>query len=555
LSPFLPAYRVLIMACNRFRFLLESTAHVKRIRPRPGKVSGEMFMEKTSFPLKSCKRQLIVAAGILLWCALQIFSMIRTSATVDEPSHIHFGTQILAGVVDKASMQKMPVSALNALALFAAGNSANLTEGRNLLMARLPSLFMGVMVIALVVLWSRNLFGWRGAMVSFCAAIFCPNLAAHSALATNDISCALGMLAALWGISNFIRDKSYTALLIAALTTGIAQLTKNTALLLVPIGFCAILAANISGNSPEYKRNIIKRVNKIIVQTVLFFAVIILCINTGYGFHKSMMPIGLYLDILPGQAIKSLARHFSGILVPLPYVFIDTVITGFRFNQFGTGHGPIYLFGRLSSMGFWYYFPVIFLLKVPITLIVFSACACAGIVKRGHHPGIFLMICAAAIFLFFTIGCSAQIGFRYLLPVMPLLFVMMGIIPDMCDRYGLWGRRFLLAALCWLAVSTMSYYPHWLSYMNEFVPFRTNAYLYCADSNLDWEQSRWYLNRYLEKHPQAQVEPPHPVHGEVIISANSLVGIVTPPDKYLWLRTNYRPVDNIAYSYLVFYIP
>ena len=50
---------------------------------------------------------------------------------------------------------------------------------------------------------------------------------------------------------------------------------------------------------------------------------------------------------------------------------------------------------------------------------------------------------------------------------------------------------FVLAA--YLVVSVLSYYPYYLSYFNEIVWDRRDAYKYLADSNLDWGQGEYYL--------------------------------------------------------------
>jgi hypothetical protein len=42
-----------------------------------------------------------------------------------------------------------------------------------------------------------------------------------------------------------------------------------------------------------------------------------------------------------------------------------------------------------------------------------------------------------------------------------------------------------------------------------------------------------------------------PDSGLVVIRANDLVGIHRP-ERFKWLRDNYRPVGHVAYSYLVF---
>jgi len=106
----------------------------------------------------------------------------------------------------------------------------------------------------------------------------------------------------------------------------------------------------------------------------------------------------------------------------------------------------------------------------------------------------------------------------------------------------------------WLLVSVLSYFPDYIGYFNEIVFDRDDRYLYLADSNLDWGQSQWYLNRYLETYPGVEYAPKEPSSGTLIVSVNELLGIIGSPDDYAWLRENYRPFDSYVSSYLLFEI-
>jgi hypothetical protein len=59
----------------------------------------------------------------------------------------------------------------------------------------------------------------------------------------------------------------------------------------------------------------------------------------------------------------------------------------------------------------------------------------------------------------------------------------------------------------WAAASALSYYPHFISYFNEFVPDRKLAYRHLADSNLDWHGNDWYLAEYIRRHPGVIIDP------------------------------------------------
>ena len=117
-------------------------------------------------------------------------------------------------------------------------------------------------------------------------------------------------------------------------------------------------------------------------------------------------------------------------------------------------------------------------------------------------------------------------------------------------------RRYAALILAaWVVMSTLSYYPHFISYFNEFVPDRKLAYRHLADSNLDWRGNKWYLAEYLRRHPGVIVDPRKPQAGRIIVPVNALVGVNRDLKEHRWLREHFTPVDQIAYSFLVYDVP
>jgi hypothetical protein len=94
-----------------------------------------------------------------------------------------------------------------------------------------------------------------------------------------------------------------------------------------------------------------------------------------------------------------------------------------------------------------------------------------------------------------------------------------------------------------------------MSYFNELIGSRANAYLFLADSNLDWEDRSWDIARFRKRHPEMLlvVEPAAPCSGWILVGANRLVGVYEP-ERYRWLRENFRPVGHVGYSYLLFHV-
>src|SRR5262249_46578242 len=108
--------------------------------------------------------------------------------------------------------------------------------------------------------------------------------------------------------------------------------------------------------------------------------------------------------------------------------------------------------------------------------------------------------------------------------------------------------------LVWLAVSTFSYFPQMIPYMNELVLDRKFAYKILADSNLDWGQNQKLVEQFLSKNPDVTLNPERPVTGRVLVSVNRLVGTKPRYAPIAWLL-QYRPVAHVGYANLLYIIP
>jgi len=151
---------------------------------------------------------------------------------------------------------------------------------------------------------------------------------------------------------------------------------------------------------------------------------------------------------------------------------------------------PVFFLGTSGLESHWYYLPVAFMLKEPLSFI-FLLLFGIGLVllkKITLPPWQWLPP------LVFSLALlpALNLGIRYLLPAFPFFFLVAG-------RGAAWlwnktGRKVsvnwrlaLAALLLWQAVSVTLSFPQAISYFNELVvPERKIQFL--ADSNLDWGQ-------------------------------------------------------------------
>jgi hypothetical protein len=251
--------------------------------------------------------------------------------------------------------------------------------------------------------------------------------------------------------------------------------------------------------------------------------------------------------------------------LPLPVPYIQGLDMVKFEERMGEAWGNIYMAGQLrvnhhdgTLHGFpGYYFYAAFF-KVPIAKQIIFLVALFGYFSRRGQRGlrreeIFLLVPILVYWVSLNFFFNAEVGIRHALPVVILATIFCGRF--LANPESKLRRYTALVLVVWTAASALSYYPHFISYFNEFVPNRKLAYRHLADSNLDWYGNEWYLTEYVRRHPDVIVDPRTPHAGRIVVPVNALVGVNRNPEEYRWLREHFTPVDHIAYSFLVYDVP
>jgi len=509
----------------------------------------------------------------LLCCffLLTFFPLFMNSQTVDEPEHRGYGLKILEtgdfsrGTPETSS--KMPVSVLHALPLYVAERLGNPGAALRLPNAWANRLFYGGdqfpcslagriftvgfswFLVVTVFRWARELYGETGGLLSLTLCVFCPNLLAHGILMTTDLPVTSLAFVCVYYFRKFLTGGGWAPLVKSAMACGVAQLTKYTALHLLPILFLLSLCVRTDFPCRD-------RIKRFLSVSLVYLAIVLFFINAGFLFRRTGASLNAYH--FQSESLKKWQSFMTGVNVPIPvpYPYLEGLDeTKFYDENCGAAGNP-YLLGWLQEgtarKGWWSYFLVAFLLKMPTpVLLLLGMCFWLALETRSSWgEDVFLLIPAAYIFFYFSLFMRAQIGFRYVLPALPFLYVWAGRLAS--PRLL---KPVYLGILClWLSVSTLSYFPFFVSYFNESIGSRKNAYLYLSDSNLQFGQENEYAERWLQFHPEASYFPSEEVKPYLLVDANFLTG-VRHPELCRWLREGYLPVDHVAYGYLLYHVP
>lgn len=530
---------------------------------------------KQWFTLDSKPQQVLAISGLIFFfLVFNFFSMRHLSQTTDEGAHYLYGMNILnlnsdrlvyaPGVVDDS---KMPVSALNAIPakianFLSKGSLKNFLK--NFTTARFITVIFSSLIALLVFRWSFELFGTVPAFASLILYIFDPNIIAHSELVTTDIYATGAVLFCTYWLWKFANTRRCRDGLIFLLVLGLSQLAKYTSIVMLPLSVLALVAHDwFSSNTIYYyKKNVGRYFRDIIFFVIMAGIACVIIINAGYLFNRSFTSFGNYQfesDVLQKLQTNTPA-WLAKLPLPIPYPYLQGLdTTSFRAST-GFGYGRIYLLGQLHEVdGFKGYYFIASLLKMPIAvqiIVLISIIIYFSDSDRRTklwNDQVFLLIPVIFFAIYFNFFYNTQLGIRFYLVIYPLLYIFAGTLFENWRDFKLLQRITSFALLGYLTISVFSYYPHYLSYFNEFVWDRKTSYKYLADSNLDWGQNLNYLDQYLANHPDANYEPSGVMSGQkIIVTVNDLVGVHADSEEYKWLRENFEPVGTIAYSYLIY---
>ena len=510
----------------------------------------------------------------------QMTSLHHKGLTTDEPLHYQYGYRVLEGTPRRTSALNasgMPFSSVHAMTSMnlavltqMAGEPLDTSWNGQIKRGRYATIAFSLLLALYVLKWSYELYGRNGALLSLSLYVFDPNLLAHGQLVTADLPAALMTTIALYHFWHFLRFGGKRRAFLSAITLGLSQLAKYSCIYLYPI-FLVIAAIYCrsrpatEGGETDQSHSLTWNLRRWFIVTVFFAIISIVTINLGFGFDGTGTPLSGYT--FRDSFFKKLqATPIIGNLpLPLPVSYVQGLDLIKIEERTGEAFGNIYMAGKLrvnhhdgTLHGFpGYYFYAAFF-KVPIAKQIIFLVALVGYFSRRGQRGlrreeIFLLVPILVFWIYFNFFFNVQVGIRYVLPVLALATIFCGrfvAAPESkLRRYG------ALILVAWVAISALSYYPHFISYFNEFVSDRKLAYRHLADSNLDWRGNEWYLTEYVRRHPGVIVDPRKPQAGRIVVPVNALVGVNRSPEEYRWLREHFTPVDQIAYSFLVYDVP
>ena len=371
------------------------------------------------------------------------------AATVDEGVHIAAGVGIYQDGNYSVDLEHPPLSRF-ALGLFPYLSGGRILPGgarevqseyvlersgdywRTLTLGRLGNLLFLVVLVLYVFQWSSLLYGRTAGLTAAFLATFSPTLIAHAALATIDLSITATLVAAAYHAYRWFDDPSVTRALLTGLASGLALLAKFSAIGFLPPILIGFLLLGWSANRTTGRAWNPLIWLSLLAQTALFCAAALLVVWACWQICPvpPSSPIrDHYLIVDQFLAPGSFPNSAVNQLIVWTRESIPGWIDGFVIaaNHAYRGHPAQFLFGEIRlDGGWWYYFPVAFVLKSTLPFLVLIALAAETMARQGFEllrSGSLFAVVAATAVLSVGICSDLNIGVRHVLPMYPFLAI------------------------------------------------------------------------------------------------------------------------------------
>ncbi|MDQ3330331.1 MAG: glycosyltransferase family 39 protein [Planctomycetota bacterium] len=472
---------------------------------------------------------LLVQAGLLAWTAW------RNSPVTDEPgqlsagiSHWELGRFELYRVTPPLVRSVGAVAALLAgpttdWSAFHAGpgTRADHAVGRDFAEVNGPRIFWLTTVArwacipfallggAICFRWARELYGEASGLLALALWCFSPDVLGHGHLLTTDVAGASFSVATFYSFWRWLRGRTWADAILAGCFLGGALLTKATYV----IDFGLMLILWLVWRLRQKSSRSAAGFGWDIGQIAAIFAVALFLVNAAYGFDGSFKRLKDYIfvsEALAGHGVDHVVggnrfseSWFGTVPVPLP----EQYVLGVDYQKIYFERGlRSYLRGEWKTGGWWYYYLYGLAVKVPLgtwLLVFLGAATTAWGLTRGKFVDDLLLLAPALAVLVLV---SSQTGFnknlRYVMAVYPFAFVWVSrVVSEDVLRAGRGVVPAALVAAGWSVASSLSVYPHSLSYFNEAVGGPERGHEHLIHTNIDFGQDLLYLRDWLQEHP------------------------------------------------------
>ena len=369
-----------------------------------------------------------------------------------------------------------------------------------MLWARAPMLLLTLLFGLILYVYGSRLGNAWGGLLCLSAFATMPAFLAFGPLVLTDMAVTLFWVLTVWQLPNMWRSPTRGTVVKFGLALAGALLSKFSSGLLffVFVAFALSLRCKPLPDQPVEKtelRRWRRRAWRNLAQGTLWAALFVYIVYLLLSWNQ---PTDSF-QIIPHFPASPVLRR---LLMPLG-IYLRGLL-GFALSA---GRRPTFILGHAYSHGVWFYFPVLFFLKSPLSflLLLLLATGAALLVKRRspaqspianrldmHWRAVWvsLMVFVAACML-----NRLDLSIRHFTVALALIILLLaplpralGLLRDSFPQVARIGKCLTIALVLSSIVTAIRAYPNYFPYFNILSMGRP-GYILVNDSNLDWNQS------------------------------------------------------------------
>ena len=493
---------------------------------------SEMEQNNEDSTAQRSSKSVFAVLSIFLFAAFAfqlVYHAVRTSPTIDEPPHILAGHRHwqcgdfginpehppLAKLLATAPLNFMNLTEppwecgsrhTSKFDMFSYGNTFVAENGidRVVIPTRLAASLISMMLAVLVFLAAWEMFGRWEALTALAIIAFEPSLIGHGSIVLTDMAISMTSFAAMYALYRFGKNQTWSRFGVAGLALGLMLGAKHSGVFFVAIFFVLMIADAILFRRPEISltRQLVNRIAT--VTGVFLIGWMILWSFYGFQYRAvagetvQAFAVSDYLkeNASRPEVVTSIPARITEAIgethaLPESYVLgmADVIAWGSRNTN---------IFGRAYPTGKWFYFPVTFVVKSSLALLLLLPFGIALFFsdREKRREVMFLLVPAIG---YFVIASSSSFtnGVRHLLPFYALVAVLAAAGAVWFARRFYFFRYLLIALLVYNAVAAVRTAPNYIAFANDLWGGYENTHNIFRGGNTDLGQSIPQVNNYL----------------------------------------------------------
>jgi 4-amino-4-deoxy-L-arabinose transferase-like glycosyltransferase len=369
---------------------------------------------------------------------------------------------------------------------------------------RMAVLWLTVLLALFVFLAAREMFGTGAGFVALALVVCDPNILAHGAVLGTDMGLSCFILGTIYAFYRYVKAPSWGRLLLVGVAAGLGLASKHTAILIFPM-LVMLSIVEVARNSSPTGETRGKQTLRLLGAFVVISVLAVGILWSFYGFRYAARPAGFQMNPPFAEFVQGLSRpHERKLLETVAHwkLLPESYIYGLADVRIMSDFYQSFLLGKVYPHGVVEYFPLAFLMKSTLTLLILLLLAVVAVATRklsGAREIWFLTI-PPAFYLLVAMFSRMNIGLRHILPMYGFLWIFAaGAAWTFMKKDRRWTYA-VLALILFQMISSERTYPGYMAYANELWGGPSQTHKLLSDSNSDWGQQLKSVKKYVDAH-------------------------------------------------------